>query len=79
MSYADTNLGILAITAADTNLPFPTRAVWVDGTGTLVVTDASNASNPAVTLSNVAAGVWHPMNVIRIAAASTATGIKIQY
>ncbi len=77
MSYADTNLGILAITAADTNLAYPTRAVWVDDTETLVVTDT--LGNPAVTLSGVAAGVWHPMNVQRIAAASTATGIKIQY
>lgn len=76
MSDNNSPLTLVAVTPADTNLPGITRAVWVEGTGTLVVTD--NAGN-TTTLTAPALGVWHPMNVVRIALASTATGIRIQY
>lgn len=82
MSTIDQPCRLKAVTAADTDLTtaegntMVTTAVLVGGAGTLVVTDW--AGSTAVTLT-VAAGVWLPMNVKRIAAASTATGIVAQY
>lgn len=67
---------IAAVTAADANLAFVTEAVMITGAGTLVVTDW-NGNGP--TTITPAVGIWHPMNVRRIAAASTATGIIAQY
>lgn len=60
-----------AITPADTDLECVTRALYVGGTGTLVL---KMRSGRTVTLSNAAVG-WHPVQVIQVMAASTATGI----
>ena len=67
-----------AVTPANADLAEICRAVWVGVTGTLVVR-FPGAPTTDVTLSGVAAGVWHPMRVLRVGAASTATGVVAGY
>jgi len=69
---------VVAVTPAAADLADVCRAVYVGGTGTLVVRFA-RAPTTDVTLTAVAAGVWHPMRLVRIGTASTATGILCGY
>lgn len=70
-------LKLIAVTAADADFTWGvSEAVMITGAGTLVCTDFNGST--AVTITP-AVGIWHPMNVRRIAAASTATGIVAQY
>lgn len=68
----------VAVTPAAADLADVCRAVYVGGTGSLVVRFAG-APTLDVTLTGVAAGVWHPMRLVRVGAASTATGIVAGY
>ncbi|MGX7703800.1 spike base protein, RCAP_Rcc01079 family [Methylobacterium sp. Gmos1] len=52
------------------------NAVYVGGTGTLIVVEASGN---IATYANVAAGIWHPIQGKGIAAATTATGLRVAY
>lgn len=61
-----------AITAADSDLAQPARGLYVGGAGNLVITTTGGS---VVTLSNVPAGVFVPISVKRVAAATTATNI----
>lgn len=63
------------ITAADTDLSVTPRAIYVGGSGTLVLRDSTGTD---VTY-NVQAGAIIPFRAIRVAAASTATGIVGMY
>ena len=53
--------------------PVPTRSVYVSVSGDLSVVFADH--DDVVLVSDIAAGVWHPMEVRQIRTASTATGI----
>ena len=64
---------LVSITAADADLTDVVNALYVGGTGTLVLTAADDSA--AVTLTAVPAGAIIPIQVKRVAAASTATGI----
>lgn len=72
------NLRVASITAADTDLPYLTAAVAFSTAGTLVVTDGGG-NVTTIPSGTLAAGIWHPLNVKRIAAASTAANICVQY
>lgn len=63
---------LVAITAADADLTNVTKAIYVGGAGTLVITAVDDSA--AVTVTAVAGAVI-PIRAKRIAAASTATGI----
>jgi hypothetical protein len=67
---------LAAVTPHDTNdLAFLSRGVYVGVTGNLAVLDA--AGN-AVTITSLAAGVWHPLRLSRIkSTGTTATSILI--
>lgn len=64
----------VAITTSDTvDLPMPTHALWVGGTGDL---SAVQQSGIAVTIAAVPAGSWLPLGVKRVnASGTTATSI----
>lgn len=64
-----------SITAADTDLAVTPRAIYVGGSGTLVLRDISGVD---VTYT-VNAGTTIPFRAVRVAAASTATGIVGMY
>lgn len=68
---------MLAITmGADVQMPRITRGIYVGGSGTLVVVCAGDAGSNEVTLTGLAAGVWHPMQIQWIVnSGTTATGI----
>ncbi len=68
----------LAVTPAASDLADVCRAVYVGGTGSLVVRFAG-APTTDVTLTGVAAGVWHPMRLVRVGTGSTATAIVVGY
>lgn len=72
------NFRIANVTAADADLPYLTVAVAFGTAGTLVVTD-SGGTVTTIPSGTLAAGIWHPMNVKRIALASTAANISVQY
>ena len=61
---------LFTITPADADLSYDTRAIWIGGTGTLVVTDLFGN---VVTISAIPAGTLLPICARRIALASTAT------
>lgn len=60
------------ITPADADLADIPKALYIAGAGNLVV---RNASGTAVTFTNVPAGSILPISPIRVAAATTCTGI----
>lgn len=67
---------IATVTPADADLTYVTAAVMIGGAGTLIVTDCSGT---VTTLTGLAVGVWHPINVKRIALLSGATNIAAMY
>lgn len=63
----------VAVTASNTTVFAPTRGVYVAGAGNLAVTFADGSE---VTLTNIAAGVVHPLSVVQVkSTGTTATGI----
>ncbi len=61
---------------ADVVLVRITRGIYIGGSGDLVVQFAGDADANQITLTGLAAGVWHPMQVQKIINAGTsATGI----
>lgn len=69
-----------SITPSDSAIVEACEAIYVGGTGSLVIThrisDGSGAWTEVDTVLNgVAAGVWHPISPYKIKAASSATGI----
>lgn len=67
---------VAAVTASDST-DLTGRALWVGGTGNLVVKGVDNAS--AVTIVIPAAGVLIPIFASRVMAATTATSIVAFY
>lgn len=71
------NVGTLSV---DVNLPRISRGIYVGVSGVLVVQFAGDPDGNPITLTGLAAGIWHPMQVQKlIAAASTATGIIVGF
>jgi|TARA_R110000822_G_scaffold120614_1_gene254086 hypothetical protein len=68
---------VAAVTASDSTDLTGCRALWVGGTGNLVVKGVDNAS--AVTIVIPAAGVLIPIFASRVMAATTATSIVAFY
>ncbi len=68
----------VSVTPANTDLLATCRAVYVGGAGNLVVRFAADPTTD-VTLTAIAPGVWHPMRLVRIGAATTATGVLVGY
>jgi hypothetical protein len=60
-----------AITPADTDLAAPVRALYVTGAGNLVITTRAGTARTIP----VPADFMFPCGVLRVAAATTATGI----
>ena len=81
MSRPDKNLGRLTGVAKAvpivTGLCPETDAIYIGGTGDLVVRFRDDPSVD-VTLTAIAAGVWHPMKVVQVMA-SSASGILLGY
>ena len=64
--------------ALDATLPYVTRGVYVGASGNLEVQFVGDPDSAPVTLTGLAAGVWHPMQIQKIVSAgTTATGILI--
>jgi len=66
------SLDAFTITPTDSDLAIVPRALYVGGTGSLVVTTYEGT---VITITNFQAGQILPLVVKRVAAASTATGI----
>jgi hypothetical protein len=57
-----------------------TRGVYVGASGALEVQFAGDPDSAPVTLTGLAAGVWHPMQIQKIiSAGTTATGIVVGF
>jgi hypothetical protein len=55
---------VAAITPSNTvDLPNPTKAIYVSATSTLVV---DTIGGQTVTISSLAGGIWHPIQVTRV-------------
>jgi hypothetical protein len=67
---------IVAVTKSDSTVLPLTSAVYVGGTGDLAVVDNLGVTN---TLVGLAAGMWHPIRVTKVLAATTATGVLAGY
>lgn len=67
----------VAVTKSDTTVLEPTRGLWVGGAGNLSVILSGDTS--AVTLNGAAAGMVYPLSVIKVMAATTATGVVALY
>lgn len=65
------------VSALDATLTRFTRGVYVGVTGDLDVQFVGDSAQ--VTLAGLAAGVWHPMQVQKVFATSTASGIVVGY
>lgn len=66
--------------ALDADFPRITRGVYVGVTGNLTVQFAGDADAAPVTLMNLTAGLWHPMQIQKIiSATTTATGILVGF
>ena len=83
-SIGDYTAGIkraAAVTPSDsTDLNSITRGIYVGGSGNIVVIFADDADGATTTLTGLATGVWHPMQVRRVLSTSTtATGIVAGY
>lgn len=84
-SLAQYDAGIRRVVAVDISstdqaLTSVTRGLYVGVSGDVAVIFADDADAGGVTLNNLAAGVWHPIqirSVIKIG--TTATGIKAGY
>lgn len=61
----------VAVVAADSDLPKTADAIYIGVEGTIIVTDDDGI---ITTVNMLAGGIW-PCVTVRIAAASTATGI----
>lgn len=72
------NFKIANVTPADTDLTYLTAAVAIGTAGTLVVTDSAGTVT-TIPSGTLAVGIFHPLNVKRIATASTAANITVQY
>lgn len=74
-SIADYTAGIraaLAVTPNDgTDLNRITRGIYIGGAGNVAVVFCDDADAAPVTLSALAIGVWHPMQVRRVMATNT--------
>jgi len=56
---------IAAITPSNTvDLPNPTKAIYVSATSTLVVDTIGGQTG--VTISSLAGGIWHPIQITRV-------------
>jgi hypothetical protein len=83
-SLADNTAGIrraVAVTPSDsTDLAGVTRGLYVGASGNVVVLFSDDKDADTVTLTGLAAGVWHPMQVRRVLSTNTtATGIVAGY
>ncbi len=66
-----------AVTPSDTEEFKPCRAIYIGGAGTLVYEDLAGNE---VTKTNIAQGISHPFQAVRIlATGTTATGILREY
>lgn len=68
--------GAVVVTKSDSTVIPTTRALWIGGTGNVTVEFASTST--PVELTNVPVGIL-PVQVIRVLAATTATGIVALY
>lgn len=70
-----------AVTPSDsTDLASITRGIYIGGAGNIAVIFAEDADGAPVTLTGLATGVWHPMQVRRVMSTnSTATLILAGY
>lgn len=84
-SLADSTAGIRSaqnITPAsgDVTLARVSRALYVAVSGAVVVQFADDGDASTVTLTGLAAGVWHPMQVQKVLqSGTTATGVVVGY
>lgn len=68
------------ISATDANLTGITRGIYIGLAGDLKVIFANDADGAAVTLTGLAAGVWHPMQIRTVVkTGTTATAIVAGY
>jgi hypothetical protein len=74
-SLAGTTVGIRSaatVTPSDTvDLSRITRGIFLGGAGNVAVIFADDADAAPVTLTGLASGVWHPMQVRRVMATNT--------
>lgn len=70
-----------AVTPSDgADLTGITRGIYLGGAGNVAVIFADDADSAPVTLTGLATGVWHPMQVRRVMATNTtATLILVGY
>jgi hypothetical protein len=66
-----------AITASNTTIFAPTRAIYVGTGGTLVVTELDGSTQ--TTYVGVLGGQWFPVQCVQVLAASTATNLVAGY
>jgi hypothetical protein len=69
--------GGVAVTKSDTTVLAPTRGLYVGGTGNLTVDFADGTTD--VLLTAPALGIIHPISVVKVKAATTATVIVAIY
>lgn len=69
--------GGVAVTPSDSTVLAPTRGLYVGGTGNLTVDFADGTTN--VVLTAPALGIVHPISVVKVKAATTATLIVALY
>jgi len=61
-----------AVTPNDgTDLSSITRGIFIGGAGNIAVIFADDADGAPVTLTGIATGVWHPMQVRRVMSTNT--------
>lgn len=65
------------VSAVDASLARITRGIYIGGAGNLVVQFVGD--NASVTLTGLAVGIFHPLQVQKIFATSTATAIVAGY
>jgi hypothetical protein len=68
----------VAVTPAAADLTDVSRAIYVGTSGSLIVRLVGDPTTD-VTLPALAAGIWHPMRVVRVSVGGTATGVFAGY
>lgn len=66
-----------AVTPSDTTLLSPTRGLYIGGTGDITVDFADGTTDVVLTAPTL--GVVHPISVVKVKAATTATLIVAMY
>lgn len=80
LAQYDASISSAMTPSLDSVLARITRGVYVGATGNLTVQFAGDADAATVTLTGLAAGVWHPMQIQKIVSATTtATGILVGF